>query len=420
MRRWRPRESADAGSRSLAGPVSSARHLDARLRAAGHETSSCSRRTGSGLDVGATAELAAAFRGCEAVVHCAGINRELGAQTYEAVHVRGTAAVIEAARAAGVPRIVMLSFLRARPDGPTTYHRSKWAAEELVRASGLTYTILKAGVIYGRGDHMLDHLSHAFHTFPVFGLVGLRDRPVRPVAVDDVARILEAAALGERGWPTRRSRSSGPEAMPLGEAVRRVARATGRRPLFVRLPVAAHLVDRMASAELTMRVPLISTAQVHILAEGVVEPLPFAPIRPGDLVPRRPSTVDVDPARPARAGRLRLPRPPLARRHDRSFELETVIDAPIELVFDLARDIGLHERSMAATGERAIAGRMSGAIEQGETVTWRARHFGLWWTMTSRITEVQPPTTFADRQEGGPFAWFRHRHTVPCRAEAGP
>ena len=165
-------------------------HLDARLRAAGHETVVVSRRTGSGLDSTGTAELAAAFRGCEAVVHCAGINRELGAQTYEAVHVRGTAAVIEAARAAGVPRIVMLSFLRARPDGPTTYHRSKWAAEELVRASGLTYTILKAGVIYGRGDHMLDHLSHAFHTFPVFGLVGLRDRPVRPVAVDDVARIL--------------------------------------------------------------------------------------------------------------------------------------------------------------------------------------------------------------------------------------
>jgi ligand-binding SRPBCC domain-containing protein len=94
-----------------------------------------------------------------------------------------------------------------------------------------------------------------------------------------------------------------------------------------------------------------------------------------------------------------------------AIHLETRITAPIERVFDLARDIGLHERSMAATGERAIAGRMSGPIEQGETVTWRARHFGLWWTMTSRITEVHAPTTFADQQESGPFAWFRHRHT---------
>jgi ligand-binding SRPBCC domain-containing protein len=93
------------------------------------------------------------------------------------------------------------------------------------------------------------------------------------------------------------------------------------------------------------------------------------------------------------------------------FRLETLIEAPIERVFDLARDIGMHERSMAATGERAIDGRTSGPIEQGETVTWRARHFGLWWTMTSLITEVHAPTTFADEQEAGPFAWFRHRHT---------
>jgi NADH dehydrogenase len=266
-------------------------HLDARLRAAGHQTVVVSRRSGLGLDSTATAELAAAVRGCEAVVHCAGINRELGAQTYEAVHVRGTAAVIEASRAAGVPRIVMLSFLRARPDGPTTYHRSKWAAEEMARASGLTYTILKAGVIYGRGDHMLDHLSHAFHTFPVFGLVGLRDRPVRPVAVDDVARILQAAALGDARLADSTVAVLGPEAMPLGEAVRRVARATGRRPLFVRVPIAAHRVIAWL-AELTMRVPLISTAQIHILAEGVVAPLPFAIDPPQDLVPATPFDLD--------------------------------------------------------------------------------------------------------------------------------
>jgi ligand-binding SRPBCC domain-containing protein len=91
--------------------------------------------------------------------------------------------------------------------------------------------------------------------------------------------------------------------------------------------------------------------------------------------------------------------------------LETRIAAPIERVFDLARDIDLHQRSMAATGERAVAGRTSGPIELGETVTWRARHFGLWWTMTSRITVVEPPTRFADEQASGPFARFEHVHT---------
>jgi len=266
-------------------------HLAARLRADGHETVVISRRTGHDLGPTGTGDLAEAFRGCDAVVHCAGINRELGAQTYDAVHVRGTAAVIASTTAAGVSRIVMLSFLRARPDGPTTYHRSKWAAEELVRNSGLGYTILKAGVIHGRGDHMLEHLSHAFYTFPVFALVGLRDRPVRPVAVDDVARILEAAALGDARIADRTIAVLGPEEMPLGQAVRRVARATGRRPRFIRLPIAAHLVIARL-AEWTMRVPLITTAQVQILAEGVVDPTAYADEPPNDLAPATPFDFD--------------------------------------------------------------------------------------------------------------------------------
>lgn len=267
------------------------RHLADRLRSSGHEPVVLSRQTGHGLDARID-DLTDALAGCEAVVHCAGINREIGDQTYEAVHIRGTATIIEAARAAGARRIVMLSFLRARPDGPTTYHRSKWAAEESIRGSGLVYTILKAGVIHGRGDHMLDHLSHAFHTFPVFGLVGLREQPVRPVAVDDVARILAAAALGDARLADRTIAVLGPESMPLGAAVRRVARVAGRRPLFIRLPITVHLVIARI-AEWAMHVPLISTAQVHILAEGVVEPLPFADQPPPDLAPATPFSDDV-------------------------------------------------------------------------------------------------------------------------------
>jgi ligand-binding SRPBCC domain-containing protein len=90
--------------------------------------------------------------------------------------------------------------------------------------------------------------------------------------------------------------------------------------------------------------------------------------------------------------------------------LETRIAAPIELVFDLARDIGFHERSMARTGERAIGGRTSGLIGLGESVTWRARYLGLTWRLTSRITEFEPPRRFVDEQAGGPFASFRHEH----------
>jgi ligand-binding SRPBCC domain-containing protein len=91
-------------------------------------------------------------------------------------------------------------------------------------------------------------------------------------------------------------------------------------------------------------------------------------------------------------------------------ELTTDIDAPIERVFDLARDLDLHAASMAHTRERAVAGRLTGRVELGDTVTWRARHFGLWWSLTSRITAVEAPVRFEDVQERGPFTWFRHEH----------
>ena len=254
-------------------------HLAASLRRDGHEVVPVGRSIG--LDDIAT--LRRQFAGCDAVAHCAGINREIGRQTYRRVHVEGTRNVVEAARSAGVRKIILISFLRARPGCGSGYHESKWAAEEIVRGSGLDYTIFKPGVIYGRGDHMLDHLSKAFHTFPIFGLVGLRERPIRPTAVKDLVRILHAALTGGR-LSRRTFAVTGPEELTLGDAVRRVAGVVGKRPPFVRLPVAFHYALARV-CEWTMRVPMVSVAQVRILNEGLAEPGPLAEPLPPDLLP---------------------------------------------------------------------------------------------------------------------------------------
>jgi nucleoside-diphosphate-sugar epimerase len=218
--------------------------------------------------------LSAALAGCDAVAHCAGINREIGIQTYAWVHLQGTRNVVEAARRAGVKKIVMLSFLRSRAGCRSGYHESKWAAEEIVRESGIDHTIIKAGVIYGRGDHMLDHLSHALYTFTVFGLVGMKDQKVAPLAVEDLVGVI-GAALVEGKWPRATVAMIGPEEMTLGEAVRRVARVVGKRPMYVRLPVWVHYGLAWV-CEQVMKVPLVSVAQVRILSEGVVEVAPGA------------------------------------------------------------------------------------------------------------------------------------------------
>ena len=90
--------------------------------------------------------------------------------------------------------------------------------------------------------------------------------------------------------------------------------------------------------------------------------------------------------------------------------VETSIAAPIERVFDVARDIGVHVASQAGRREEAIHGRTTGRIGPGETVTFRARHFGLTMTLTSKVTVFEPPTRFVDEQVSGPFAAFRHEH----------
>jgi ligand-binding SRPBCC domain-containing protein len=87
------------------------------------------------------------------------------------------------------------------------------------------------------------------------------------------------------------------------------------------------------------------------------------------------------------------------------------VRAPIDRVFDLARDIDLHRTSMRQYGEEVIGGVTTGLIGEGEEVALRARHFGLSWRLTSRVTEFRPPVFFRDTLVSGPFARFDHAHT---------
>ena len=272
-------------------------HLAQRLTLDGHEVILLARSNrGPDLphsklvvsDLADLAVLTEAFTGCDAVAHCAGINREIGEQTYQRVHIDATRNVVMAARAAGVKKVVLMSFLRARPNCGSPYHESKWAAEEIVRASGLDYTIIRAGMVYGRGDHMLDHLSHALYTFPLFVMVGFKEKAIRPLAIEDLVVILRAAMVDGR-MTHKTVAVTGAEELYLSEAVRRVARVTGKQIRMVGAPIWCHyLLARLC--EWTMKVPLVAQAQVRILSEGVVEPALPCDVPPYDLRPTRKFT----------------------------------------------------------------------------------------------------------------------------------
>ncbi len=100
-----------------------------------------------------------------------------------------------------------------------------------------------------------------------------------------------------------------------------------------------------------------------------------------------------------------------------TLRLVTSIAAPVEECFDLSRSIDLHLESMVASGEKAVGGVTSGLIGPGEEVSWKARHFGIQWRMTSRITAYERPHRFVDEMVRGPFSSFRHEHRF--QAEGG-
>lgn len=90
--------------------------------------------------------------------------------------------------------------------------------------------------------------------------------------------------------------------------------------------------------------------------------------------------------------------------------LETIIKAELEVVFDLSRSIDLHKISTEKTKETAIAGKNSGLIELNESVTWRAKHFGFYQILSSKITQFDRPDSFTDEMQKGAFKEFKHEH----------
>ncbi len=93
-----------------------------------------------------------------------------------------------------------------------------------------------------------------------------------------------------------------------------------------------------------------------------------------------------------------------------SIRIVTHIYAPIERVFDLSRSIDLHISSTSKSQEKAIAGRTTGLIELGESVTWEAKHLGVRQRLTTTITAFSRPNTFTDEMTKGIFKSMIHRH----------
>jgi uncharacterized protein YbjT (DUF2867 family) len=279
------------------------RHLVKDLVERGHEVVAIARgkyrrntqpvegATFLAMDANDTDSLTRAFEGCDAVVHCAGTSVESAEQTFYRLHVEGTRSAVAAAERARVKKFVLLSYLSVRPTVRSEYHITKWQGEEIVRASKLNFTILKAGLVYGQGDHLLNNLSNLFRKMPVFAAVGLQEKTVRLVAVEDLVNVIRAALDQER-FARQTVAVLGPEEFPFSQAARRIARAMGKPSLVVMpLPVFIHRLLAFFS-ERFMPKPLITKSQVQMLADGISQPTPESVPLPDDLKPKTRFTED--------------------------------------------------------------------------------------------------------------------------------
>ena len=117
---------------------------------------------------------------------------------------------------------------------------------------------------------------------PLFATVGLREKAIRPLAIDDLIRVLRAA-LVDACLARQRVAITGAQALYLSEAARRVAQVLDRPVWIFRAPVWFRLLAEMF--EVTMKVPLIAKAQMQILSEGMVESVTECDPLPADLLP---------------------------------------------------------------------------------------------------------------------------------------
>jgi NADH dehydrogenase len=140
-------------------------------------------------DVTDSASLVGALQGCDAVIHLVGIIRAFPGRgiTFKKMHVTATANILEACEEQGVRRYLHMSSNGTRANGRTDYHRTKWQAEELVRASGLDWTIFRPSLIFGQGSEFVKMLSEMIRRVPIVPVIGDGQYRMQPVSVSQVA-----------------------------------------------------------------------------------------------------------------------------------------------------------------------------------------------------------------------------------------
>jgi NADH dehydrogenase len=178
------------------------------------------------------------------------------------------------ARKAGVPRYVQMSALGARPGARARYHRTKWDAEEAVRASGLDWTIFRPSIIFGRGDEFVSVLGRMIKRLPVVPVLGDGRYRLQPIPVEQVAEAF-AGTLRTPATVRQTYEVAGPVPCTFVDLLDEIARALGRtRARKMHVPLGhVRLMTRLL--EWLPFYPVSSDQLIMLEEESVTDPSRF-------------------------------------------------------------------------------------------------------------------------------------------------
>lgn len=263
------------------------RYLHATLVAAGHAVVPVSRR--HGLDLAGLTRPSAwrpLLAGVDGVINTAGIIGETRGQSFDVLHYRAPRALFEACAQAGVPRVVQISALGATESAFSAYHRSKHAADEVLRRLQLDWFVLRPSLVHGAGGAS-STLFCRLARLPVTPVIGDGQQQIQPIRLDDlVATVMRCLTA----LPTRQTLDVvGPEVFDLATWLQRLRTAQGLAPAPV-----LHMPTRLIQGLMVLGQPLsplLRTDNLRMLQAGnVADVAPLArflghPPRPAAEIP---------------------------------------------------------------------------------------------------------------------------------------
>lgn len=187
-------------------------------------------------DITDRASISRALEGVDTVVHLVGILVEVGKVTFEAIHTEGTRNMVEACKERDVKRFIHISALGTRPNARSQYHKTKWKAEEIIRASGLEHTIFRPSVIFGKEDKFTNLFASAIRLSPVVIIPGNGKNRMQPVFVKDLVKAM-VMSIKDPGHINRTYEIGGSEKLNFDEIIDTICRVLGRRRLKCHIPM---------------------------------------------------------------------------------------------------------------------------------------------------------------------------------------